>query len=76
MTDIFVVGEPIIKIICKDLKQKSLCQTNYEDIADICYNIMEKFDNYNILQKQDVTLMILCETEISYQKLNDYLMKK
>jgi hypothetical protein len=35
---------------------------------------MKKFDNYNILQKQDVAVVILCEAEVNPKSLNDYFM--
>jgi len=75
-TNVFVFGEPLVKIVCKDLKQKSSLQGNLEHIVNICYESMRKFDNYNILQKKDVAVIILCETEIDPQRLNDYFMKK
>lgn len=76
LINIFVFGEPMFKIVCKNLEQKIFCQNNYKNIVDICYEGMKKFDNYNVLQKDDVLIDILCETEIDAQRLNDYFMKK
>ncbi len=74
--NVLVVDEPLFKIVCKDFKQKELLQNDFETIINICYEIMKRFDNYNILQKKDVLIDILCEEEINPEKLNDYFMRR
>lgn len=74
--NIFVFNEPKVKIVCKN-KQQYLSYIDIKsNIVDLCYNIIKKFDHYDVLTLNDITVNIMLEAELSKTMLNDYHMKQ
>ena len=67
---IFICDRALVKIVCKDLRQKQFCLERKKDIVDIFFNFMKQFDIYNILQLDDINIKILSRDEMTHQEFN------
>ena len=67
---IFICDRALVKIVCKDLRQKQFCLERKKDIVDIFFNFMKQFDVYNILQLDDINIKILSRDEMTHQEFN------
>ena len=70
LSNIFICDRALVKIVCKDLRQKQFCLERKKDIVDIFFNFMKQFDNYNILQLDDINIKILSRDEMTHQEFN------
>ena len=71
---IFICDRALVKIVCKDLRQKQFCLERKKDIVDIFFNFMKQFDVYNILQLDDINIKILSRDEMTDLEFNDRYM--
>ena len=70
LSNIFICDRALVKIVCKDLRQKQFCLERKKDIVDIFFNFMKRFDIYNILQLDDINIKILSRDEMTHQEFN------
>ena len=70
LSNIFICDRALVKIVCKDLRQKQFCLERKKDIVDIFFNFMKQFDNYNVLQLDDINIKILSRDEMSDLEFN------
>ena len=71
---IFICDRALVKIVCKDLRQKQFCLERKKDIVDIFFNFMKQFDVYNILQLDDINIKILSRDEMTDLEFNAHYM--
>ena len=69
---IFICDRALVKIVCKDLRQKQFCLERKKDIVDIFFKFMKQFDNYNVLQLDDINIKILSRDEMSDLEFSFY----
>lgn len=74
--DIFVINEPIVKILVWEKDLFVSLKSQYSAIVQACYEELQKYDSYHRIQPEAVDVRILLSSELDRESLNRVLLRR
>ena len=73
---IFVISEPVIKILVWEKDLFVSLKSQYSAIVEVCYEELQKYDSYHRIQPDAVDVRIMLSSELDKESLNKMLHRR
>lgn len=74
--DVFVINEPVVKILVWEQDCYTRLSSLHASIAHECYEVLKKYDPYNCILEDNISVRILLGSEMDNNLLNTMLILK
>ena len=74
--DIFLISEPIVKILVWEKDLFDTLKSQYSAIVQECYEELQKYDSYNRIQPETVKVRMILSSELDRNSLNRMLQRR